>query len=364
MMWILNPSTGHGFTESPHLASQAHDERHAGQWRSFLDAISWFGDHKHGGASVSAVAAEMKEAGVHYWVCRRFEASATNISRALAECSLVSQHQDDATFSATLQRVIAMGIWFSRERVKSYQRDLSTHLKHAIVATSCAGQVLSEPYVDDSFEEIATKTHIILLRLVSDVSDRIDICSTAHDLASSQGLKTLCTATGNAYQTTQWAKVRHVVTRLGSWHRKAAVALRFARRFPQLFTDCSSTFLRLPEAQRLPLPDARTNIRGALTRMLPAGSQDRVEDLSERILSFRGVDFEQQFLELFSDPNTRLVMHAETVLLEHFYFQKLLMQQTFVLLLPSVPALPPGQPGVTSSPRNGMASVGGTNRYH
>lgn len=323
MLWILNPSTGHGFTESPYLAIQAHDGRHVGQWRSFLDALSWFGDHKHGGASVSAVAAEMKETGVNYWICGRFEASAANICRVLAECALVSQHEDDGIFPATLQRVIATGIWFSRERVKSYQKDLSTHLRHAIGTTSHAGQMSPLPHVADGFEEIAARMHITLLRLVSDVSDRVDICSTAHDLASSQDLKRLCTAAGNAYQTTQWTKVRHVVTRLGSWHRKAATALRFTRRNPQLFTECSSTFLQLPEAQRLPLPDGQTNVRGALTRMLPAGSKDRVEDLYERLQSCRVLEFDQQLLELYSDQDTRLVVHAEAFLLDHFYSQEL-----------------------------------------
>lgn len=99
MLWILNPTTGLGHTETPYLVRQPHDERQIGQWRSFLDALSWFGDHIHGGASVSAVAAEMNATGVNFWVCGRFEASAANISRVIAECSLVSESWDDEIFA-------------------------------------------------------------------------------------------------------------------------------------------------------------------------------------------------------------------------------------------------------------------------
>ena len=57
--------------------------------------------------------------------------------------------------------------------------------------------------------------------------------------------------------------------------------------------------------------------------MLPAGSGDRVQELYEQIVGFRGLDFEHKFRELYSNQDTRLMAHAETFLLEHFYFQRL-----------------------------------------
>ena len=87
--------------------------------------------------------------------------------------------------------------------------------------------------------------------------------------------------------------------------------------------DCSSSFLPLSNIQRLPLSDDKTNLRSILTRMLPAGSGDRVQELYEQIVGFRGLDFEHKFRELYSNQDTRLMAHAETFLLEHFYFQRL-----------------------------------------
>lgn len=323
MLWILNPSTGHGHTESSHVPRQPHDERQIGQWRSFLDALSWFGDHKHGGASVSAIAAEERDEGVQFWVCSRFESSAGNISRVISECSLVSESRDSEMFSRTLDRVIAMGVWFARERVKSYQKDLSLHLKHAMYGTQLDDQAIPKSHNERSLEDAAANMHQILQSLLPGSSDQVTICRTAYDLASCPDLKRLSAALSAASQISQWAKVRHCVIRLGSWHRKAGIVLRFAQRFPQIFAQCSSCFLPLPKAQRLPLADDKTHLRGVLTRMLPAGSEGPVTELHEQIQSFRGFDFEARFTEFYSDQNTRLVAHAETFLLEHFYFQSL-----------------------------------------
>ena len=315
MLWMLNPSTGHGFTDSIPSLERPHDDRQSGMWRSFLDALSWFGDHKHGGASVTAVAAERNHDAVHFWVCSRFQSSAGNISRVLSECALVSGSHDDELFSRTLERVIAMGIWFARDRVRSYQRELWYHLGKATAGVETQGA--------PGLQKAAADIEEVLRFLQSESPDQARICRMAYALASSSDLKLLSRNARAALQTSHWAKVRHCVARLGSWHRKAGIALRFARQFPHLFLDCSSSFLPLSNIQRLPLSDDKTNLRSILTRMLPAGSGDRVQELYEQIVGFRGLDFEHKFRELYSNQDTRLMAHAETFLLEHFYFQRL-----------------------------------------
>jgi len=117
-----------------------------------------------------------------------------------------------------------------------------------------------------------------------------------------------------------FSNVRHYIGRLG-WHKKAAkVLVNYAERFSSLFADFEVKACPSPQpAEKPPQADQLTTLDGIVKRMLPK-DDPRVHETQEA-LQFLDSKFKvhKRIMERYNDPWFLPRVHAELVLLEHFY---------------------------------------------
>lgn len=99
-------------------------------WRRFLDALAWFGDYKHGGQTVTAIAAYSSPAGVHFWVASTHEKSATLIQGILHHLSALSSASNEEKI-AIGRIIVAQSVQSSRDKIRNYTRFLLLKLAAA-----------------------------------------------------------------------------------------------------------------------------------------------------------------------------------------------------------------------------------------
>lgn len=103
------------------------------QWRDVLDALSWFGDYKHGGQTVVAVAAQQCSNGATFWICGRHERSAQHISAVLAEVMSAVGSTTEEAFTVCRDRITSASIVLSSNKVRSYHQSLLYFLEKALM---------------------------------------------------------------------------------------------------------------------------------------------------------------------------------------------------------------------------------------
>lgn len=103
----------------------------------------------------------------------------------------------------------------------------------------------------------------------------LEVCRSAMDFPEFVTLDRTIEAITDIRTPTHWTYIRHYLVRLQSWHRKSAIVVRFAARYSAVIEGCSCEWLRLPEDAELPRKDEKTNLLGALKRMLPRDQQER-----------------------------------------------------------------------------------------
>jgi hypothetical protein len=127
LLGMLNPrrNGGHG---QPTIAFR--NRNFISDWRRFLDALAWFGDYQHGGKTVTAVAAELLPAGVHFWVASTYAESATLIQSTLRHLSALRSASDDDR-DAIERIIITQSVCSSKDKIDNYTRFLRLKLAAA-----------------------------------------------------------------------------------------------------------------------------------------------------------------------------------------------------------------------------------------
>ena len=120
-----------------------------------------------------------------------------------------------------------------------------------------------------------------------------------------------------------WSTLRHYIGRLGSWSRASKTLLRAASAHPGLLTDFSIEYLSSPPPIAAPIRDEKTNLDSALGRMFSKDERLRLEEAREVVRDNHILDISTQFLNKYTDPKFKPRIHAEVLLLEHFYHGKL-----------------------------------------
>ena len=137
---------------------------------------------------------------------------------------------------------------------------------------------------------------------------------------SEQGSGQACIQESNA---STFLKVRHYIGRLGSHMKAAKILVATAMRFPRLFDDFEVKHLPSPmSAERPPQVDDLTTLDGIAVRMLPKGDPRLLscqEDLRDMDRKF---GIHTRLMEEYSKPTFLPRVHAELILLEHFYVQQ------------------------------------------
>lgn len=124
LLGMLNPRRNGGHAQ-PTIAF--HNRNFISDWRRFLDALAWFGDYRHGGDTVTAVAANSSPAGVCFWVASAHQKSATLIQEILQHLSTLSAASEDDR-NATERIIIAQSMMSSKDKIKAYIRSLRLNL--------------------------------------------------------------------------------------------------------------------------------------------------------------------------------------------------------------------------------------------
>ena len=154
--------------------------------------------------------------------------------------------------------------------------------------------------------------------------NHIELCSLAYSFRNSTLLETLNQRHLRSGTTaSMWSNLRHYIGRLGSWSRASKVLLRAAKLFPNLLHDFRVEYLVSPPPIAAPSADAKTNLDNALGRMIPKAENQLLHDVREAVNTFTVMDISADFIAKYTDGNFKPRIHAELLLLEHFYHRNL-----------------------------------------
>ena len=119
LLAILNADRGSGEVDLP-ADPQSREFRMI--LRRFLDDLSWLCDNKHGGETVSAVAAQSLPEGTKYWLVSRYEKSFDHLRWVLTILEAVGRGSSDETVLEYGLAIAEESILFSKDKIKNYLR--------------------------------------------------------------------------------------------------------------------------------------------------------------------------------------------------------------------------------------------------
>ena len=116
---LASPSLG----RLTRLPIEANCSAESAQWHRFLDHLSWLGDYKAGGQTVTSIAAEKHTLGTTFWVANNCLQTAMVVKHLKWVLAKLQQLIDEPTSVTVIQQDIAVrSISFSYRRVASYKR--------------------------------------------------------------------------------------------------------------------------------------------------------------------------------------------------------------------------------------------------
>jgi OTT_1508-like deaminase len=161
--------------------------------------------------------------------------------------------------------------------------------------------------------------------------DMLHLCQFAYEARASPYMKELtwrsekgsgqaCMHESNA---SNFLKVRHYIGRLGSHMKAARTLVAAAMKFPTFFDGFEIECLPSPKpAERPPPMDDLTTLDGIAVRMLPKDDKDvlfyqkELQDMDSKFQIY------QRLVEEYEKSTFLPRVHAELILLEHFYMHK------------------------------------------
>ena len=155
LLCILNADRGPGEVDLP-PAPRSRDFKMT--WRRFLDDLLWLCDNRHGGETVSAVAAQSLPEGNKFWLVSNHEASRHHLEWVLTKLTAV-QGETNEGMSAVASCIAAESIFFSRDKVNNYAKHLKLALgkaKKMRPTPENIGSVDGDEYGWQSFESTVT----------------------------------------------------------------------------------------------------------------------------------------------------------------------------------------------------------------
>ena len=172
---------------------------------------------------------------------------------------------------------------------------------------------------------IATDIHLIgdLQRLKGLRDNHYELCMAADHFRNLPSLQYLSQKMPTTSEPSPWKDIRHYIGRLGSWPRAAKILAHVAKKYPYLIGSFDVKILATPSAMPLPPPRRKSNLEGALRRILDSGESAKVAQLLDILRSVRDMNIEEKFVEGYQNKNLKPQIHAELLLLEHFYANKL-----------------------------------------
>ena len=127
LLVILNADRGSGEVDLP-ANPRSRETRMI--WRRFLDDVSWLCDNKHGGETVSAVAAQSLSDGNKFWLVSKSERSFDHLSWVLTELKAVDGSTDEEVLVIGMA-IAEKSVLFSKDKVKNYLKFLKIAYRKA-----------------------------------------------------------------------------------------------------------------------------------------------------------------------------------------------------------------------------------------
>ena len=127
LLRILNAARGAGEVELP---VDPRTRSFQLIWRGFLDNLSWLCDNKHGGETVSSVAAQEIPEGNKFWLVSKYDQSLDHLQWVLAELNALRDRPDSEKIDSE-GRIAVESICFSKDKINTYARFLRINLGKA-----------------------------------------------------------------------------------------------------------------------------------------------------------------------------------------------------------------------------------------
>jgi hypothetical protein len=156
--------------------------------------------------------------------------------------------------------------------------------------------------------------------------DMLQLCQFAYGARAAPYMKELNKRSGKGSistlisesNETNFLKLRHYIGRLGSHVKAARTLVAAAMRFPAIFDDFEIEYLPSSEPTKLPpLMDEWTTLDGIINRMLKNDTvpfyRDALDDMDTKFQIY------QRLKDEYESPTFLPRVHAELILLEHFY---------------------------------------------
>ena len=119
-----------------------------------------------------------------------------------------------------------------------------------------------------------------------------------------------------------WSDIRHYIGRLGMWTKAIRILVLAAKTFPQFIENAHVEVIAPKGPADLPNKLHITGLQDVVSRMLPADQSALVDELNQALVDVNTViGIQGRFREDYSNIKPR--PHAELLVLEHFYFNKL-----------------------------------------
>ena len=148
-------------------------------------------------------------------------------------------------------------------------------------------------------------------------------CSTAYGLRYHEYFRNLSKNAESDTPERAWYWIRHYIGRLGSWFVAARFLVAIARQNPQLLENFKVIPVNRIGRIATRVLDEDMSIGQALLRTLPRYNSELIDLRTRTLQSTSSDNLASRFMKNYRDPNSIPRVHAETLMVEHFYFNEL-----------------------------------------
>ena len=299
--------------------------------RCFLDDLSFLFDYQPAGKTVTAIAGEHKEAGPIFWVVTTQDKTEETLIYLNEVLRLLQDiHLNFSNKAETLSSSIAAAsIDKSKTKVKNYRKIITKVMSKAISSnhhpTTDLGKCCTQQLRTDRCTKL---TNILfpdkslsrdLKRLIESPNNDYDLCSFAYSFRNTGSMKHLKSKSIGTVRPELWSLVRHYIGRLGFWFKASKRIVEFCQKQPLLLKGFHVKSCPKAPAIMSPGVEVSTKIQDVLGRMLPNYESDRLAQTLQRGQADEAVSISERYASKSSPAKFRPQVHAEVVLLEHFY---------------------------------------------
>lgn len=172
-------------------------------------------------------------------------------------------------------------------------------------------------------DNLAVSVHIDGIKEMLETKFHRQRCTTAYDLRHREYFRRLSRNAEKDISKRAWYWIRHYIGRLGSWFVASRFVVAIARRTPQLFEQFQVTSVRRIGKTATRILDEDMSLSEALLRTFPGYNSELVDLKIHSMQSASNDDLAARFMRNYTDPYFVPKVHAETLMMEHFYFNQL-----------------------------------------